>query len=103
MNPSRAACAESLRADPPSRNLPSVVDLTAARGVGVREFRHGLGPVTNLAARLSDAAAPGQILLSQRAYSAIEDRVEAQSVEQLQMKGLTHAIQAYELLRLTAP
>jgi class 3 adenylate cyclase len=61
-----------------------------------------LGPVTNLAARLSDAAAPGQILLSQRAYSAVEDRVEAQLVEQLRMKGFSHPVQAYELLRVTA-
>jgi class 3 adenylate cyclase len=62
-----------------------------------------LGTVTNLAARLSDAAAPGQILLSQRAYSAVEDRVEAQPVAQLQMKGFSHPVQAYELLRVTAP
>jgi class 3 adenylate cyclase len=62
-----------------------------------------LGPVTNLAARLSDAAAPGQILLSQRAYSAVEDRVAAQRVEQLQVKGFSNPVQAYDLLRVTAP
>jgi len=62
-----------------------------------------LGAVTNLAARLSDAAAPGQILLSQRAYSAVENRVEAQPVEDLQMKGFSHSVQAYELLGLTEP
>jgi class 3 adenylate cyclase len=62
-----------------------------------------LGTVTNLAARLSDAAALGQILLSQRAYSAVEHRVEARPVEQLQMKGFSHPAQAYELLEVTRP
>jgi adenylate cyclase len=58
-----------------------------------------LGSVTNLAARLSDAAAPGQILLSQRAYSAVEDRVVAQPAGQLHIKGFSHPVQAYELSR----
>jgi class 3 adenylate cyclase len=59
-----------------------------------------LGPVTNLAARLSDAAPAGKILLSQRVYSALEDRVQAQPAAQLQIKGFSHPVQAYELLRV---
>jgi class 3 adenylate cyclase/putative methionine-R-sulfoxide reductase with GAF domain len=62
-----------------------------------------LGTVTNLAARLSDAAATGQILLNQRAYSALEDQVEAQPAAELEMKGFSHPVQAYELLRLIEP
>jgi adenylate cyclase len=61
-----------------------------------------LGTVTNLAARLSDAAAPGQILVSQRAYSAIEDDVEAKPIAPLKMKGFSHPVHAYELLRIRA-
>jgi class 3 adenylate cyclase len=60
-----------------------------------------LGSVTNLAARLSDQAASGQILLSQRAYAALEGQVEAKPVAELQMKGFARSVQAYELLRLT--
>jgi adenylate cyclase len=59
-----------------------------------------LGSVTNLAARLSDAAAAGQILLSQRAFSALEDRVDAQPAVELQVKGFSRPVQAYELLRV---
>ncbi len=59
-----------------------------------------LGSVTNLAARLSDEAASGQILLSQRAYAALEDRVEAKPVAELQMKGFARLAQAYELVRV---
>jgi adenylate cyclase len=59
-----------------------------------------LGIVTSLAARLSDEAAAGQILLTQRAYAALEGRVEAIPVAELQIKGLARSIQAYELLRI---
>jgi class 3 adenylate cyclase len=59
-----------------------------------------LGPVTNLAARLSDAAAAGQILLSQRTFSALEDLVEARPAVQLEIKGFSRSVQVYELLRV---
>lgn len=62
-----------------------------------------LGTVTNVAARLSDAAATGQILLNQRAYSALEDRVRAQPAAQFEMKGFSHPVEAFELLRLVEP
>ena len=57
-----------------------------------------LGAVTNLAARLSDEAGPGQILLSQRVYAALEDRIEASPVADLQIKGFARPMQAYELV-----
>jgi adenylate cyclase len=62
-----------------------------------------LGIVTSLAARLSDEAAPGQVLLSQRAYAALEGCVEARPVAELRMKGFAKPIQAYELVRVDEP
>jgi class 3 adenylate cyclase/putative methionine-R-sulfoxide reductase with GAF domain len=59
-----------------------------------------LGIVTSLAARLSDEAAGEQILLSQRAYAALEGRVEARPIARLQLKGFARPIEAYELLSL---
>jgi class 3 adenylate cyclase len=59
-----------------------------------------LGSVTNLAARLSDAANAGQILLSQRAHAALEGKVDAAFVAELQVKGFGRPVQAFELLRL---
>lgn len=59
-----------------------------------------LGSVTNLAARLSDEAASGQILISQRAHAALEGAVEAIPVGELQMKGFGRPAPAYELVRL---
>ena len=59
-----------------------------------------LGIVTSLAARLSDEAAAGQVLLSQRAYAALEGRIEAAPVAELQMKGFARPVQAYELVSI---
>jgi adenylate cyclase len=59
-----------------------------------------LGIVTSLAARLSDEASAGQILLSQRAQAALEGRVEANQVTELQMKGFARPVPAYELVRV---
>jgi class 3 adenylate cyclase len=56
-----------------------------------------LGTVTNLAARLSDHAEAGQILLSQRAYATLEQQVEAEPVAELQVKGFARPVQAYAL------
>jgi class 3 adenylate cyclase len=59
-----------------------------------------LGIVTSLAARLSDEASAGQILLSQRTYAALEGRIEAGPVAELQMKGFARPVPAYELARV---
>lgn len=60
-----------------------------------------LGIVTSLAARLSDEAAGGQILLSQRAYAALEGRIDARPVASLEIKGFARAVQAYELVAVS--
>ncbi len=56
-----------------------------------------LGPVTNLASRLSSAAAPGQTLISQRVHASVEDRVEAESAGELELKGFGRPVPAYEV------
>jgi adenylate cyclase len=59
-----------------------------------------LGTVTNLAARLSDEASPGQILLSQRAYAAVEEQVKAEKVSDLTVKGFSKPVPAYEVVSI---
>jgi class 3 adenylate cyclase/putative methionine-R-sulfoxide reductase with GAF domain len=56
-----------------------------------------LGPVTNLASRLSTHAAAAQTLISQRVFAAVEDAVDASPVGELELKGFGRAIQAYEV------
>ena len=61
-----------------------------------------LGPVTNLASRLSTNAAAGQILISQRVFAAVEDAVDAQSIGEIELKGFGRPVAAYEVRVLRA-
>jgi len=62
-----------------------------------REYT-AVGSVTNLASRLCDEARPGQIVIAQRAFSAVEQWVEAATVGELNLKGFSRPVPAYEIL-----
>jgi class 3 adenylate cyclase len=55
------------------------------------------GNVVNLASRLCDEAGDGQILISSKTYLAIEDRVEAERLDDLELKGIAKPVQVYDL------
>jgi class 3 adenylate cyclase len=57
-----------------------------------------IGNVVNLASRLSDAAGPGEILLSQRAHAAVEGRVVTEPVPELQLKGFSRPVPAARVI-----
>jgi class 3 adenylate cyclase len=59
-----------------------------------------LGPVANLASRLSTHAKPGQILIGQRLFATVEDAVEATPAGELELKGFARPVPAYEVLGL---
>jgi class 3 adenylate cyclase len=59
-----------------------------------------LGTVTNLAARLCGEARPGQILVSRRVLSAVEDLVEAESLGDLALKGFLRPVAAFNVVGL---
>jgi len=61
-----------------------------------------VGNVTNLAQRLSAEAKPGQILVSQRVFSAIEASVESESVGEVVLKGYSRPVAAYSVVTLKA-
>lgn len=73
-----------------------------AIGFEGRKDYAAIGTVPNLAARLCDQARPGQILISQRFYSAVEPLVEAESMGELSFKGIHQPLLAYNILRLKA-
>jgi class 3 adenylate cyclase/AmiR/NasT family two-component response regulator len=56
-----------------------------------------IGTVCNLAARLCDAAADGQILVSKRIAGAVEARVTLQEIGDLTLKGLSQPVPAYNI------
>jgi class 3 adenylate cyclase/putative methionine-R-sulfoxide reductase with GAF domain len=64
-------------------------------------FDYGaLGPVTNIASRLSTHASPGQTLIGQRVFAATEEAVETTPIGSLDLKGFGRPVVAYEVRRL---
>jgi len=60
-----------------------------------------IGSVTNLAARLSDEATGGQILIAQRLYADVEDRVEVEAAGEFTLKGFPRPIPAFNVLSVS--
>jgi class 3 adenylate cyclase len=70
--------------------------------IGSNELFHyaSVGSVTNLAARLSDEARGGQILISARVHAAVEDAIDCEPVGPLTLKGFARPVPAYDLVAL---
>jgi class 3 adenylate cyclase/putative methionine-R-sulfoxide reductase with GAF domain len=56
-----------------------------------------LGPVANLASRLSKLAVAGQILIGQRLFAAVEETVDTAPAGNLELKGFARPVAAYEV------
>ena len=72
-------------------------------GIGI-EGRYEYGAIGNaviLASRLSDAAAPGEILLSQRTDASLEGRIATEPVPVLRLKGFTRPVVVMRLVGLS--
>jgi class 3 adenylate cyclase len=57
-----------------------------------------LGPVVNLAARLSDAAGPAETLIDQRTLAELEEQPPAHIGRSLKLKGFDDALQVHVLV-----
>ena len=55
------------------------------------------GDAVNVAARLEQAALPGEILLGEQTYLLVKDAVQASPVEPLELKGKAARVTAYRL------
>jgi class 3 adenylate cyclase len=82
------------------------VTLQARTGVNTGEVVTGdpaigdalvLGDAVNVAARLEQVAAPGEVLLGQSTYRLVKDAVEAERVTPLHLKGKGAPVVAYRL------
>jgi len=62
-----------------------------------REYT-ALGHTVNVAARLEQMAAPGQILISSQTYELVQSHVEVARLEPLMVKGLADPMQVYNVL-----
>jgi len=59
-----------------------------------------IGNVVNVAARLSDVAKGGQILIDKRGYVEIEGEARTEPVGLLDLKGVGHKVETFQLLGL---
>jgi adenylate cyclase len=62
-----------------------------------------IGAVTNLASRLADEAAGGQILIAQRLYAEVEDDVEVDPVGEFELKGFQRPVAAFNVVAVHEP
>ncbi len=82
------------------------VELTFRTGINTGEVVAGegqtlaTGDAVNVAARLEQAAATGEILLGEETYRLVRDAVEVEAVEPLALKGKSAPVPAYRLLSI---
>ncbi len=62
--------------------------------------RLAAGDAVNLAARLEQAAAPGEIIIGPQPWRLVRDMVSAEPLGPLQLKGKSQPVAAYRLLRV---
>jgi class 3 adenylate cyclase/tetratricopeptide (TPR) repeat protein len=77
-------------------NTGEVVSGTAAAGSALV-----LGDAVNVAARLEQAAAPGEVLIGQTTWQLVRDAVTAEPVAPLALKGKADQVAAWRLLGVT--
>lgn len=66
---------------------------------GRRDYS-AIGTVTNLASRLCDEAAGGQIVACRKTLSSVEGIVEAEPLEPLRLKGMAKPVRAFSIKSL---
>jgi PAS domain S-box-containing protein len=67
-------------------------------------FDYGaVGSVVNMASRLGNAAAAGQILISLRVFAEVEDVIDAEPAGELEMKGFHGPQQVFNVIGIKAP
>ena len=57
-----------------------------------------IGTVSNVASRLCDEAKPGQILISPRVLTKVENAVKVEPVGEFELKGIRRPLAAYNVV-----
>ncbi len=77
------------------------VGVNSGEVVGSRET-FVTGDAVNVAARLQQAAGPGEVLLGEATYRLVRDAVTVEPLAPVQAKGKSEPLQAHRLLAVTA-
>ena len=62
------------------------------------EERLATGDAVNVAARLEQAAQPGEVLIGEATLALVRDAVEVEAVEPLELKGKAEPVPAFRLV-----
>jgi class 3 adenylate cyclase len=97
----RAAC--EMREALPTLGVQARIGLNTGEVVAGTEERLVTGDPVNVAARLQQAARPGEILLGETALVLVRQAVEAEALEPLELKGKAEPVLAYRLVSVHEP
>src|SRR5262245_11904442 len=92
--------AEEMREALPELGLQARMGLNTGLVVTGSEERLATGDAVNVAARLEQAAEPGEVLLGAQTLALVQEAVEVQPVEPLELKGKSEPVPAHRLLRV---
>ena len=82
----------------PELGVQARIGVNTGEVVTGTEERLATGDAVNVAARLEQAAQPGEILLGEATLALVRDAVEVEAVEPLELKGKAEPVPAYRLL-----
>jgi class 3 adenylate cyclase/tetratricopeptide (TPR) repeat protein len=92
--------AAEMRAALPELGLQARIGVNTGMVVTGTEERLATGDAVNVAARLEQAAEPGEVLLGQPTLALVQEAVEVEPLEPLQLKGKAEPVPAHRLLRV---
>ena len=84
----------------PELGLEGRIGVTTGEVVAGTEERLATGDAVNVAARLEQAAQPGEVLIGQPTLRLVGEAAEVEPVEPLALKGKAEPVPAYRLLRV---
>ncbi len=90
--------AVEIRAALPELGIEGRVGVATGEVVTGTEERLATGDVVNIAARLEQAARPGEILIGWESYRLARDAAEVEKLAPLELKGKARPVAAYRLL-----
>jgi class 3 adenylate cyclase/tetratricopeptide (TPR) repeat protein len=90
--------AQDMRAGFPDLGIEGRIGVMTGEVVTGTEERLATGDAVNVAARLEQAAQPGEILLGAETYALTRDAVDVEPVEPLGLKGKAEPVEAFRLL-----
>jgi|SRR5579859_371756 len=82
----------------PELGLAGRIGLTTGEVVTGTAERLATGDAVNVAARLEQAAAPGEVLFGEPTLALVRDAVEVQAIEPLALKGKSKPVPAFRLV-----